>query len=145
MRIYLDNCSLQRALDDRSQLRIALEAEITLSVLAMSRKGELTLVSSDVLRYETLRNSNVFRKEYCLEVLEECESHVELNEYIEAEAAKYVASGVKPMDALHLASAESIKVDYFCTCDDAFLKKAKRLVTKTKAVSLMELMEELEK
>jgi predicted nucleic acid-binding protein len=31
--------------------------------------------------------------------------------------------GIKPLDALHLASAESGKADYFCTCDDKIIKK----------------------
>ena len=34
MRIYLDTCSLQRPLDDRHQVRIALEAEAVLAILA---------------------------------------------------------------------------------------------------------------
>ncbi len=33
--------------------------------------------------------------------------------------------GLKTLDALHLAFASTSKIDYFCTCDDIFLKKAK--------------------
>lgn len=33
MKIYLDNCSLQRPLDDKSQIRIRLEAEAILAVI----------------------------------------------------------------------------------------------------------------
>jgi predicted nucleic acid-binding protein len=45
-----------------------------------------------------------------------------------------------------LASAEEAKVDYFCTCDDKFLKRAKAVQTlKTKVVSPIELIEEIEK
>ncbi|MCI5164443.1 MAG: hypothetical protein D3917_21010 [Candidatus Electrothrix sp. AX5] len=33
--------------------------------------------------------------------------------------------GFASIDALHLASAEVVKADFFCTCDDKFLKKAK--------------------
>jgi predicted nucleic acid-binding protein len=40
-------------------------------------------------------------------------------------AKKLEAMGLKPLDALHLAFASASKVDYFCTCDDKFLKKAK--------------------
>jgi predicted nucleic acid-binding protein len=53
--------------------------------------------------------------------------------------------GVKPLDSLHLASAEWGDADYFCTSDEAFLKKAKKLATKTKPVSLFELIKEIEK
>ena len=45
MRVYLDTCSLQRPLDDKSQLRIRLEAEAILSVLDLIKAGQLELVS----------------------------------------------------------------------------------------------------
>jgi predicted nucleic acid-binding protein len=44
---------------------------------------------------------------------------------LEALARRLEVSGLKPLDALHLAFASTSKVDYFCTCDDKFLKKAK--------------------
>jgi len=45
------------------------------------------------------------------------------------------------MDALHLASAVEMNVDYFCTADDKFLKKAK-VISKpfTKILSPLELV-----
>ena len=36
--------------------------------------------------------------------------------------------GFKAFDALHIASAESAQVDYFCTCDDRVLKKARQQI-----------------
>ena len=49
------------------------------------------------------------------------------------------------MDALHLASASTSKADYFCTCDDKFLKKAKSFEgLNTKVVSPTELVMELD-
>jgi hypothetical protein len=45
MKIYLDNCSLQRPLDDKTQIRIALEAEAILSVLALCEAGGLELIN----------------------------------------------------------------------------------------------------
>jgi predicted nucleic acid-binding protein len=89
MRIYLDCCSLQRPFDDKSQPRIAVEAE--------------------------------------------------------ALAGKLGASGFKPLDALHLAFASASKVDYFCTCDDKFLRKAKSLEgLKIKVVSPTDLVMEVD-
>ena len=44
-----------------------------------------------------------------------------------------------------LASAEEAEADYFCTCDDKFLRKAKAISDlKVKAVSPLELIEVLE-
>ena len=52
---------------------------------------------------------------------------------------------VKPIDALHLASAEALEADFFCTCDDNFLKKAREIDDiGIKAVSILELLQELE-
>jgi hypothetical protein len=44
---------------------------------------------------------------------------------------------------LHLASAEEIKADYFCTCDDNFLKKAKKIEDlEIRVISLLEIVRE---
>lgn len=39
MKIYFDNCALQRPLDDKSQTRIRLEAEAILSILEQCKAG----------------------------------------------------------------------------------------------------------
>jgi predicted nucleic acid-binding protein len=55
-----------------------------------------------------------------------------------------VNSGIKPLDALHLASAVSAQADYFCTCDDRFLRRAKEAETGlVKVVSPLELVTEI--
>jgi len=56
MQLYLDTCSLHRPLGDKSQLRIALEAEAILAILAMWEAGAVGLASSDVLQFEVNRN-----------------------------------------------------------------------------------------
>jgi len=145
MRIYLDTCSLQRPLDDRSQLRIAIEAEAILGILTwLSKTDTLDLISSDALLFETKRIPNVYRKHYVLEVLEKSNIFIELNDRIEMRARVFHATGIKPLDALHLAYAEVAKADYFCTCDDKLLKKAKILEDiETKVISPLELIIEV--
>ena len=60
------------------------------------------------------------------------------------EHGPYLEEGIKPVDALHLASAVEAKADYFCTCDDRFLKRAKAVDTgQTKVVSPLELITEV--
>lgn len=146
MRVYLDTCSLQRPLDSQSQIRIALEAEAILGILRFHEAGEVELISSDVLKYEVERTPILARKEYALEVLSTADSFVALNDQIENRAREFEQHGIKPLDALHLASAEAGLADYFCTCDDGFLKKAKAMMgLKTQVVSPVELIEEVEK
>ena len=52
MRIYLDNCCLQRPFDDRSQPRINLEAEAVLTILQLVEAGGVELLSSEALQFE---------------------------------------------------------------------------------------------
>lgn len=145
MKIYLDNCCLQRPLDSRGSTRIVLEAEAVLGVLTLLESGGIELVSSEVLLFEIDRTPNSVRQAYALEVLSKTRLLVKLDEHIEKRAAGLVRLGIKPLDALHLASAEKAHADCFCTCDDRMLKKAQTIThLKTRVVSPIELIEELE-
>ncbi|RMD60006.1 PIN domain-containing protein [Candidatus Parcubacteria bacterium] len=146
MRIYLDVCAIQRPLDTPSHLRIAIEAEAVLGVLALCENGKIEIVSSDALVYETNRNPHPMRREYALAVLALAKEHLEISEEVEQRAAELVEQGFKALDALHLALAEAGRVDYFCTSDDKLLKRARRLGgILVKVVSPLELAEEVEK
>lgn len=146
MRVYLDTCSLQRPLDDKSQLRIRLEAEAILSVLDLVKASLLELVASDALTFEIGRNPDLTRQEFAWEAIAGAPSYVRLSRTVEQRARELRQAGFETLDSLHLASAEVGDVDFFCTCDDSFLKKAKREVKgKTKVVSPLELAEEIEK
>jgi predicted nucleic acid-binding protein len=69
---------------------------------------------------------------------------ITLNDIIEKRAKFFVENGIKPLDALHLASAEAAHVDYLCTCDDRFLKRANQLSKLfVKVISPINLVEEL--
>ncbi len=145
MKIYLDSCSLQRPLDSKDQVRILLEAEAILVILSLCESGVFDLVSSESLIFETQRIPNVARKEYAFDALYQAKIFIQINEKIENRAKELTEMGIKPLDALHLASAEQSRADYFCTCDDKFLKKTKSIKNlKTMVVSPIELIEEIE-
>ncbi len=145
MRIYLDCCSLQRPFDDKSQPRIAVEAEAVLVILALCESNRLKLVSSDALLFEISCIPDEDRKDDALAILKIAEETLDLTTKIEDLSGKLEAGGLKPLDALHLAFASDSKVDYFCTSDDKFLKKAKRLSgINIKVVSPIELVMELD-
>jgi predicted nucleic acid-binding protein len=145
MKVYLDTCSLQRPLDSKTQIRIILEAEAVLGILSLCESGEVDLVSSEVLLFEAERNPNTTRRRYALEVLSRAAQFVMLDEGIEARARELEASGIKPLDALHLASAEQAEADYLCTCDDRFLRRANEgRGSQVRVVSPVELVEEIE-
>ena len=146
MKIYLDVCAIQRPLDTPSHLRIAIEAEAILGILALCENGQVEIVSSDALIYEIRRNPHPVRREYALAVLELAKEHLVVTKDVEERANYLVEQGFKPLDALHVAFAEKGKVDYFCTSDDKLLKRAKRLGNLVvKVVTPVELAEELER
>ena len=119
-------------------------ADGILGIIALCDSGEIELVSSEALLYEAKRNPNPVRKQHALAVLEMASITVQINDIIEQRSRLFVETGIKPLDALHLATAEVAEVDYLCTCDDRFLKKAQlRNDLSIKVVSPVTLIEEL--
>lgn len=144
MRIYLDNCSLQRPFDDRSQQRIRVEAEATLALVELIETGDLEILSSDALLYEIGKIPDPVRREFALAVLEHATVLVEATPEVTARAEAFVGAGLRAVDALHLASAVEGGARYFSTSDDRLLKQARRLeLGGTEAVSLLHLIEEV--
>ena len=89
--------------------------------------------------------NNKICRDDALAILKIAKEAVELTAEIEALARRLGASGLNPLDALHLAFASTSKVDYFCKCDDKFLKKSQSFDgLNTKVVSPAELVMELD-
>jgi len=144
MHIYFDTCSLNRPLDDKAQLRVALEAEAILGLMSLCDEGKHELVSSEVLVLENARSPVPKRREFVMGVLESATVLIEIDEQVGNRAKQLESRGFKAFDALHIACAESGTVDYLCTCDDRLLKKAKRQADlAVKVVSPLELSQEL--
>ena len=140
MKIYFDTCSLNRPVDDKTQLRIAIEAEAILGILALCEAGTETLVSSDILVLENERNPHEKRKAFVAAILEQATSSVMVDDVIRQRAKVLEKRGFKAFDALHVACAEAGKVSYLCTCDDRLLKKSQRQTDLTvKVISPLEL------
>jgi predicted nucleic acid-binding protein len=144
MKVYLDMCSLQRPLDTKTQVRVAMEAEAILSILALCASGYATLLASDALVFETVQNPHPIRKQYAFGVLAMATQFVLTDSHVEARARVFHTIGIKPLDALHLASAVEAQADYLCTCDDRFLRRAKATDTRpTQVVSPLDLVAEI--
>lgn len=145
MRIYLDMCCLQRPMDDQTHLRIHIEAEAILGILAWCEAGHADLLNSVALSYEVDHNPHPARKAFVQEALSKSIFTVQATDSVEQHAQRFGKFGIKVLDSLHLACAVEAKADYFCTCDDRFLRRAKQMDTgKTKVVSPLELIEVIE-
>jgi predicted nucleic acid-binding protein len=144
VKIYFDTCSLNRPLDNKAQLRIALEAEAVLGLLAQCDLGTLTLVSSEVLSLELDRNQQAQKKAFVSSILEKAGIVITVNDAIERRGKMLEQRSFKAFDALHIATAEAGAVDYFCTCDDRVLKKARQQADlSVKVISPLELANEV--
>lgn len=145
MRVYLDNCCLNRPFDDPSQVRIALEAEAVAAILTLCESGGWTLISSNAVEFEVSQTTDGSRRAWLSEVLLSASDHISIDEPIIARAVELESRGFKNMDAIHVSLAESVGADRRVTCDDRFLKVAKKQTDlKTRVISPLELLQELE-
>jgi predicted nucleic acid-binding protein len=127
MRIYLDNCCFNRPFDDKSQIRIKLEAEAKLYIQEEIRLGKIELVWSYILEYEN--SVNPF-KEKVKQILEwktiALETIVE-NRKVKDNSSLFMKLGIKRKDSLHIACAIEGNCEYFITTDDKVLQKGKNI------------------
>ncbi|MGQ9681494.1 MAG: type II toxin-antitoxin system VapC family toxin [Anaerolineae bacterium] len=139
--MYLDSCCLQRPLDRRNDVRVAVEAEAVLGILALCEAGTVELVSSDALVFEAAQAPHPVRQELARQTLSMAVQFVALTG-TQWRAGPESTHGIKPLDALHLASAEEAQADCLCTCDDRFLRRARAIPDlSVPALSPLELVE----
>lgn len=144
MKIYMDNCAIQRPLDDKSNLRNRIEAEAVMGLLELLEQGNIELVSSEILLYELGNTPDFERINFGRKVLSLSNETIELTDAIAKRAGEFEQVGMKPLDALHLAAATESKIEYLCTCDDKFIKKALTLKNiKTKVILPTDLIKEI--
>ncbi len=131
-------------MDDRTQLRIALEAEAMLGFVAAAETGRLKIVSSEVLLLEANKNPDPQKRAFVLGILDGAAPMIGLDAHIESRAKQLESRGFKAFDALHIATAESATVYCFCTCDDGVLRKARTQTDLTvRILSPLELADEV--
>jgi len=146
MKIYLDLCAIQRPLDTPNQIRIVLESEAVLGIITFCDSGQAELLSSEALLYEGEHSSLPIRKEHTLAVMAKAKGIVNVTKKEKLRAANLMTFGIKPLDALHMALAESGNADYFCTYDDKLLRNSKRVKDLTvKVINPVDLVQEIEK
>ena len=146
MKIYLDLCAIQRPLDTPNQVRIVLEFEAVLGLITYCDNGQVELLSSEALLYEGEQSGLSVRKEHTFAVLAKASHVIEVTEREKKRAAEFLEYGIKPLDALHLALAETGKADYFCTCDDRLLRNARKIANlSVKVINPVDLVQEIEK
>jgi hypothetical protein len=123
--IYLDICCFNRPFDDQGQLLVRLQTEAKLFVQDGIRQGDYALVWSAILDLENGANPDTERRD-AIQVWKAMACiDIETTPHVEALAGELADSGVKPMDALHVASAIEAGAAWFLTTDQGLLRKTK--------------------
>ncbi len=95
-----------------------------MTILGLVENDDLELVSTDALEFEVDHTPDAERRGAAKDILKLASETIRLDDRVETEATAFVEAGFKPLDALHLAFASHAQVEYLCTCDDKFRKKA---------------------
>ena len=122
MKIYLDNCCLNRPFDDLSNDIVRHEAEAILTVVDRCENSTWQLLISDVLMHEINMNPNLDRRSKVLLLCRPASSIIKLSLEIFKRAAILQKAGIKTYDSLHVASAELGNADVFLTTDHILRK-----------------------
>jgi predicted nucleic acid-binding protein len=123
MLLYLDNSVLNRPFDDQRQPRIWLETLSFSLVLTLIEAGEATLIHSPIHDLENSRNPFPLRQKWIEKCLRLAAQNVALSDDIKKHALALEQSGLKALDALHLACAEAAGATHFLTCDDRLIRR----------------------
>lgn len=145
MKVYLDNCCMNRPYDDQSQRLISLETQAKLSIQDLIKSGQIDLVASYMLIYENSQNPYDIRK-------------VSISSFIEENAIEYVAedcgkdigslaheimeTGIKEKDAIHVACAILSSCDYFISTDRRLLKYKTDRIKMVNPIDFVQILED---
>jgi predicted nucleic acid-binding protein len=92
----------------------------------MAAARQLEIVGSDIIDDELAEMPDHERREKVGLLLTVISTQISLTNGIERRAVQLQKWGLMPLDALHLATVESARADYFLTTDDNLLRKATR-------------------
>jgi predicted nucleic acid-binding protein len=115
-----------RPFDNQAQIRIRLESEAKLYVQDKIKSKVIELVWSYILEIENLQNPHDERRIAIQKWKNLSTIKIIENSEVLAYANQLLKFGIKPKDALHVASAVEGKADYFLTTDDKLLSGIKK-------------------
>ena len=126
--IYLDYNCFQRGFDDPGQITIRMEALACQEIFIRAEGRKVRLVWSFMHEDETILCPFPERKYAVLRLATLCRVQVGPDEEIYKLAKSFETKGrLSAKDAVHLACACYINADFFLSCDDRLINRAKRL------------------
>jgi predicted nucleic acid-binding protein len=92
-------------------------------ILQLVEAKQSELVNSSILEFETQKNPYPARQRWIKSCLNLANLYVPISQEIIQRGKELEYTGVKALDALHAASAETGDCDFFLTCDDRLLRR----------------------
>ncbi|MEP0843994.1 MAG: PIN domain-containing protein [Phycisphaerae bacterium] len=143
MRLYLDMCVLKRPFDDQSQERVAAETRAVLAVIERIDRGLDNLVWSSALTFENQEDPEAEPRMEVAKYAARASMRQTLSAQIEQRMRELSALGLPPLDAAHLAFAEAAGCDVLLSCDDRFIRRARRVNTMIRVLTPLEYWNEV--
>lgn len=144
MKIYLDNCCLNRPFDDLSNDAVRIEAEAIVTIIDRCENGGWELLISDVIMSEINMTPDIDRRAKVLLMCRPFSDIIKASPEIFSRAETLKKAGIKTYDAFHIASAELGGANVFLTTDRRLINASARadikILVSNPAVWLMEVL-----
>ena len=127
VQLPLDVCCLNRPFDDQTQERVRNEATAVKAIHRDIDSRRWSLVTSEIIAAEISRTRDPDRQEKLEQAISAASRTVRVEVDEISRASELIALGFRPADALHIACAETAKVDVLLTTDDRLVRRARRL------------------
>lgn len=136
LKLYLDNCCYSRPFDDLQQEKNNLEAQAIKIIINKYYNNEFKIYTSDALVFEIKNIKNIIKREKVLYVYNKLNlTNIEFSNKIIKRAYEIRTYNIKDMDALHIAYAESLDIDYLITTDRQMINASSRANLKIKVIN----------
>jgi len=136
MRLYLNTSAINRPFDDLTRGRVRLQAEAVALLLDSVERGEIAWIASDYLAFEVSRIPDPERRHRVVSFLSLAAEVVPVSSTLAARARSLEQHGLRGLDALHVAVAESASCDGLVTTDDRMRRRATLAGEKVRVVVL---------
>lgn len=144
VKIYLDNCCYNRPFDDLTQEKINLEANAVEAILVKHINKEIEIYKSMALDFEISKMKDNNKRRQVEDLYDGMNlTNINYSHEIKKRVIELRKYNIKDMDALHIAFAESIGIDYFITTDRILINASKRANLKTNVINPIEFIMEV--
>ena len=143
-KVYLDNCCYNRPFDPPSNPTIVFESSAKILIQTLIINREISLVNSYVVYEEVSAIINMEKRRLITEFLENAEIYIakDKNRRVLSLAGDIMATGIKYMDAAHIACSIIAGCDYMITTDKRLLKYRSSKINIINPVDFIRIWEE---